>query len=50
MKTITKVLEVMLTKPATPTWTVAEGPGTTSGTGSSTPANLGPIGNWGWGG
>ncbi len=50
MKTITKVLEVMLSTPATPTWTSTEGPRTTSGTGPSTPPNFGPLGTWSWGG
>lgn len=39
MKTIVKVLEVMLSKPATPTWTM-----------SPTPPNFGPTEIWGWGG
>lgn len=37
MKTITKMFEVMLSKPATPTWT-------------STPQGGGPTQAWGWGG
>jgi len=37
MKTITKMFEVMLTKSATPTWTVS-------------PAAGGPVSQWGWGG
>jgi hypothetical protein len=41
MKTIAKVLESMLSKPATPTWN-ASGP--------SAPPQLGPTGVWGWGG
>jgi hypothetical protein len=36
MKTLTKVLEVMLSKPATPTWT-------------SAPVG-GPVSQWSWGG
>ncbi|MEO8827938.1 hypothetical protein [Lapillicoccus sp.] len=50
MKTIAKVLEVMLSTPATPTWTPTAGPGKRSATGPSTPPNLGPVGIWGWGG
>jgi hypothetical protein len=41
MKTIAKVLESMLTKPATPTWN-ASGP--------SLPPQAGPVGQWNWGG
>ncbi len=37
MKAITKIFEVMLSKPATPTWT-------------STPQSGGPISQWGWSG
>ncbi len=40
MKTITKVLEDMLSKPATPTRT-ASGP--------SLPPQIGPTQGWGWG-
>ncbi len=39
MKTITKVLENMLSKSATPTWT-ASGP--------SVPPQIGPMQGWGW--
>ena len=41
MKTIAKVLESMLSKPATSTWNAA---------GPSVPPQLGPTGVWGWGG
>ena len=41
MKTLAKVLETMLSKPATPTWT-ASGP--------SLPPQIGPMQGWGWGG
>jgi hypothetical protein len=41
MKTIAKVLETMLSKPATPTW---------NSSGPSVPPQLGPTGVWGWGG
>lgn len=37
MKHFTKVLESMLTKPATPTWTTS-------------PTNAGPTQSWSWGG
>ena len=37
MKTITKTFEVMLSKPATPTW-------------SATPTTGGPTQAWSWGG
>ncbi len=36
MKTITKTFEVMLSKPATPTW-------------SATPTTGGPTSQWSWG-
>ncbi len=50
MKTIAKVLEVMLTKPATATWTAehlitAPAPGT-----SSAVPGFGPTSHWSWGG
>jgi hypothetical protein len=51
MKTIAKVLEAMLTKPATPTWDVSElssRPATS--TAASTVPGLGPAGGWSWGG
>lgn len=41
MKTIARVFEVMLSKPATPTWTVA---------GPALPPQVGPLQVWGWGG
>ena len=41
MKTIAKVLETMLSKPATPTWN-ASGP--------SLPPQVGPTQQWIWGG
>jgi hypothetical protein len=37
MKAITKIFEVMLSKPATPTWTSIPQPG-------------GPVSQWSWGG
>ena len=37
MKTITKMFEAMLSKPATPTWTATPVPG-------------GPVSQWGWSG
>ncbi|MEP6649002.1 MAG: hypothetical protein ABJA74_03700 [Lapillicoccus sp.] len=40
MKTIAKVLEDMLSKPATPTWTT---------NGPVTRPQVGPDGIWGWG-
>jgi hypothetical protein len=39
MKTIAKVLESMLSKPATPTWTSAK---------PVIPAEMGPTQGWGW--
>ncbi len=47
MKTIAKVLEVMLTKPATPTWTVGM---TSEPPMNPIPSNFGPLQQWGWGG
>ncbi len=41
MKTITKVLENMLSKSATPTWTVSE---------PTLTAQFGPTQVWSWGG
>lgn len=41
MKTITKVLENMLSKPATPTWNAG---------GPSLPPHIGPVHQWNWGG
>lgn len=43
MKTIAKVLESMLTKPATPTWTASA---STADTALRTP--LGPTQMWSW--
>jgi hypothetical protein len=40
MKTLTKVLETMLSKEATPAWTT-DGP--------SLPPQIGPVHQWGWG-
>ena len=45
MKTISKVLESMLSKPATPTWT-ATGPSVPT----SLSAQVGPTQAWTWGG
>lgn len=44
MKTLAKVLETMLSKPATPTWTAS---GTTSVT--VLKPQVGPTQQWGWG-
>jgi hypothetical protein len=44
MKTIAKVLESMLSKPAIPTWDTTRHPAPTL------PAQLGPTQIWGWGG
>jgi hypothetical protein len=40
MKTLAKVLETMLSKPATPAWTT-DGP--------ALPPQVGPTQGWGWG-
>jgi hypothetical protein len=51
MKTIAKVLEAMLTKPATPTWDVSElTPRPAVSAAASTVPGLGPVGAWSWGG
>ena len=44
MKTIAKVLETMLSKPAIPMW---EAPRAVT---PSVPVNVGPTQIWGWGG
>ena len=51
MKTIAKVLETMLSKPATPTWDLSDltGRPVKSAPASSVPG-LGPVSGWSWGG
>jgi len=51
MKTIAKVLESMLSKPATPTWDLTDLPGRPAhSTQDATVPGLGPVGGWSWGG
>jgi hypothetical protein len=51
MKTIAKVLEAMLSKPATPTWDLADLSGRPANvTPAATVPGLGPVAGWSWGG